>query len=327
MGIQRNQGMISFEEAQNIIFSSIRVIDTEKIPYQKALGRVLARAVTADADLPPFSRSAMDGFALRAKDQDMLLDIIDEIPAGQFPEKEINRGQCVRIMTGAPIPVGCDMVVRIEDTEIHSNGKVRIKVKGTVSNIRMQGEDVKKNENIIDAGQLIRKQHIGMMAMVGWTRPLVYRKPSVGILTTGSELVSPEEHPPRSRIRNSNGPQLSAQLAGLGIESTDYGIAPDDPVNMSERIGRIIQEQDVILISGGVSAGDYDYVPGILRKAGMDIRVHKMKVRPGKPLLFAVNGNKYVFGLPGNPVSTFVQFECMVKPFLLRLMGIRGKMS
>ena len=313
--------MITFEEAQQIIISSIKLLDTEEIFFQDASGRILADAVFADDDMPPFSRSAMDGFALRAEDQDMLLDIIEEIPAGKFPAKKIGKGQCAKIMTGAPIPPGCNMVVRVEDTGIDKSGQMQVIVKGAISNIRVQGEDVKKHQNIINPGQLIKNQHIGMMAMAGCTRPVVYRKPSVGILTTGSELVAPDEKPERSQIRNSNGPMLLSQLSGLGLEATNYGVAPDDPEKMQKRIRQAIDQQDVVLISGGVSAGDYDYVPGILKEIGMEIRIHKMKVRPGKPLLFAVNEHKYVFGLPGNPVSTFVQFECLIKPFLLRLMG------
>ncbi|MBR9999580.1 MAG: molybdopterin molybdotransferase MoeA [Cyclobacteriaceae bacterium] len=313
--------MKTFIEAQTIVFSSATLMETEHVELSEALGRILAGTVIADADMPPFSRSAMDGYACHAGDQDMPLEIIDEIPAGKFPEKKIRKGQCAKIMTGAPVPDGSDMVIRVEDMEINDDGRVVIHVKGKVSNIRLQGEDFRKDEKVILPGQRINKQHIGIMAMAGHTKPVVYKQPSVGIITTGAELVPADRTPERSQIRNSNGPQLMAQVMDLGLKGKDYGNVTDDPERIREVILRAVNQHSVVLISGGVSAGDYDFVPDILRETGMDIRLHKMKVRPGKPLLFAVNHNSFVFGIPGNPVSTFVQFECLIKPFLLKLMG------
>lgn len=313
--------MISFEEAQKIVFSSVKLLDHEVVDLQNSMGRILAEPVLADTDIPPFSRSAMDGYACRADDQDQPLEIIEEIPAGKFPAKKIGSGQCARIMTGAPIPLGCNLVIRVEDTRVNAEGKMEILVKGTASNIRLQGEDVKKQERILWHGQRINKQHIGIMAMVGYTRPLVYRQPSVGILSTGTELVAPDREPDQSQIRNSNGPQLMAQISYLGLPASDYGNVKDDPKLIKVMILNAIDRHEVVLISGGVSAGDYDFIPGILKEIGMDIKMHKMRVRPGKPLLFAANDHCYVFGVPGNPVSTFVQFECLIKPFILKLMG------
>lgn len=313
--------MISFEEAREIIFSSIRKLDHEKVDFLEAVGRILAEPILADSDLPPFDRSAMDGFACRAEDQDQPLEIIEEIPAGTYPSKKIGPGQCARIMTGAPVPRGSDLVVRVEDTRVNEEGKMEVLVKGTVSNIRWKGEDLKKNDPILVPGQCISRQHIGMLAMVGQIRPLIYRWPSIGIITTGAELVDANQQPERSQIRNSNGPQLLAQVKGLGLPAMNYGIVTDDPELIREKILMVIEKHDVLLISGGVSAGDYDFVPDILKATGMEIKFHKMKVRPGKPLLFATNQQAWIFGVPGNPVSTFVQFECLIKPFLMKLMG------
>lgn len=321
MGISNSTIMKSFEEARDIVFSSIRKMDIEKVDFQKAMGRVLAELILADSDLPPFDRSAMDGYACRAEDQDQPLEIIEEIPAGTFPSKKIGPGQCARIMTGAPVPLGSDLVVRVEDTRVNKEGKMEVLVNGTTSNIRWKGEDLKMNDPILVPGQCLGKQHIGILAMVGQTRPMVYTKPSVGILSTGTELVDADQQPERSQIRNSNGPQLAAQVGALGLPVKNYGIVTDDPVKIREKILSVIQQHEVILISGGVSAGDYDFVPGILKETGLDIKFHKMKVRPGKPLLFAANEHTWVFGVPGNPVSTFVQFECLIKPFLIKLMG------
>ena len=313
--------MISFEEAQATVFSSIKFMDLEKVDLRNAPGSILAEPVLADSDLPPFDRSAMDGYACRSENQDQPLEIVEEIPAGSFPRKKIGPGQCAKIMTGAPVPTGANLVVRVEDTRLNAEGKMEVVVKAIASNIRFQGEDMKKNEQILLPGRKIKKQHIGIMAMVGHTNPLVFRKPSVGIISTGAELVDPDQQPDRSKIRNSNGPQLVAQVKDLGLDAVNYGIVTDNPDDIRQMIMRAVERHEVVLISGGVSAGDYDFVPGILKEAGMEIKFHKMKVRPGKPLLFATHEHTWVFGVPGNPVSTFVQFECLIKPFLLKLMG------
>jgi molybdopterin molybdotransferase len=317
----KNILMITYIEAQTIVFSSAGRMETETVELRDALGRVLAAPVAADTDMPPFNRSAMDGFACRASDQDMVLEIIEEIPAGSYPGKTIVKGTCARIMTGAPIPEGSEMVIRVEDTEINDEGCVRILAKGKNTNIRQQGEDLKKGEQVLIHGQRINKQHIGMLAMVGHTRPLVYQLPSVGIIATGAELVAADQVPGKSQIRNSNGPQLGAQVSALGLTFEDIGIMADDPGKIREAILKALDRFHVVLVSGGVSAGNYDYVPGILAEIGMEIKFHKMKVRPGKPLIFATKPGCFVFGIPGNPVSTFVQFECLIKPFLLKLMG------
>ncbi len=313
--------MISFEEAQAIVFSSNIFLDREKVDLQDSLGRILAEPILADSDLPPFDRSAMDGYACRTEDQDQPLEIIEEIPAGTFPLKKIGPGQCAKIMTGAPVPGGANLVVRVEDTKVNAEGKMEVLVKGMASNIRLQGEDIKINEQILASGQQIKKQHIGIMAMVGLIHPIVFRQPSVGVISTGAELVDPDQQPGRSQIRNSNGPQLMAQVKSLGLKAINYGVVKDHPDDIRDVLLKALDRHDVVLISGGVSAGDYDYVPQILKETGTDIKFHKMKVRPGKPLLFASGEHIWVFGVPGNPVSTLVQFECLIKPFLLKLMG------
>lgn len=314
--------MKTFLEAQTIVFSSAAPPGKESVPLKDALGRVLAEPLLADSDLPPFSRSAMDGYACRKADLNEPLEVIETIPAGSDPEKSIGKGECSKIMTGAKIPEGCDMVIRIEDTELNDEGKVIVRVKGVNSNIRYRGEDLKKGSEILKAGIQINKQHIGILAMSGKINPVVYQLPSVGIIATGAELVPPESVQEKSRIRNSNGPQLTAQVSAMGLPAEDFGIATDDRERIRNLVYEGLKRHRIVLISGGVSAGDYDFVPDILAGIGMEIRFHKMKVRPGKPLLFAVRDDQYVFGIPGNPVSTFVQFECLIKPFLRKLMGI-----
>lgn len=313
--------MISFEEASKIIFSGIPKAAKETVPLKRSPGRILATAIVADADMPPFSRSAMDGYACRRSDVDRPLKIIEEIPAGNFPLNPIAEGQCARIMTGAPIPEGADVVIRVEDTYVDQEGYVVIREAGANTNIRYRGEDVEQGDVLIPAGTLIRKQHVGIMATVGVGDPEVFLRPRVGVISTGSELVPLHEQPGPSQIRNSNGPQLGAQLSDLGIEANHCGIVADNEELITERIREAVDANDVVLISGGVSAGDYDFVPDLLSEMGFDILFHKMKVRPGKPLLFARKEDKFVFGVPGNPVSTFVQFEVLIRPFLYAWMG------
>jgi len=319
-----DNNMIEFDKAYSLIQSFANPIAKEHVGLNASLGRVLAENVLADMDMPPFNRSAMDGYACRKSDIDHQLKIIEEIPAGKKPGKRIREGTCAKIMTGAEIPEGAECVVKVEDTKLISADMVEIFSNGSLSNIRFVGEDLKKGEVLIQQGKLLNKQHIGLMAMVGSTNPSVYKPPVVGILSTGSELVDPDKTPGVSGIRNSNGTQLHAQLRSLRITGENYGIVKDDKESIRQIIESKIENLDVLLLSGGISMGDYDFVPEVLKEIGFDIKIHKIKVRPGKPLLFAVRGDKYVFGLPGNPVSTFVQFEVIIKPFLLKAMGVEG---
>jgi molybdopterin molybdotransferase len=316
--------MINFDEAYNLIQSFSATNEKESIKLRDALGRILAEDVAADMDMPPFDRSAMDGYACIKSDLGQaFLEIIEEIPAGKTPQKIVTKGTCAKIMTGARIPLGADCVVKVEDTRLVDDSRVELLSGDSFCNIRFAGEDLNKGDLLIRQGTRIKKQHLGLMAMVGYVNPVVYKLPRVGILSTGSELVEPDKPPGNSGIRNSNGIQLLAQLNALGIRGQDLGIAKDDKHTIRRQIESRLGELDVLLVSGGVSMGDYDYVPEILGEIGFDIKLHKVKVRPGKPLLFAVRGDSFVFGLPGNPVSTFVQFEVMIKPFLLKCMGLR----
>jgi molybdopterin molybdotransferase len=313
--------MIGFEEAYKLIQSFAKTGQKENVNLDEVCGRILAADVRSDADMPPFDRSAMDGYACRNQDLDKKLEVIEEIPAGTSPEKQIREGLCAKIMTGAEIPSGADCVVKVEDTVLLHDNWVEFSVTGNVNNIRRKGEDLSRGDVLIAKGTKLGSQHIGLLAMTGCVDPEVYCLPKVGVLSTGSELVDAVEIPTSSGIRNSNGPQLISQLRSLMIAAKDLGIAKDNKQSLREIIKSNLNDLDVLLVSGGVSMGDYDFVPGVLSDLGYDIKLHKMKVRPGKPLLFAARDQKYVFGLPGNPVSAFVQFEVVIKPFLLKLMG------
>lgn len=312
-----------FDEAYDLILSSACSMGTEKVPVDNSHGRILAENILADTDMPPFNRSAMDGYACRKSDLQLIrkLRIIEEVPAGIRPQKQVVEGTCTRIMTGAEVPEGADCVVKVEDTNLVSADLVEVLRNGDLSNIRYGGEDLKKGEALIRKGTIIQAHHIGLMAMVGCALPVVFKQPGVGVISTGSELVSLDRVPGIAEIRNSNSPQLLAQLRSIMITGEDYGILRDDKELIRVAVENRIRGRDVLLITGGVSMGDYDFVPVILQELGFKILVHKMRVRPGKPLLFAARKDKFIFGLPGNPVSSFIQFQVIIRPFLLKMMG------
>jgi molybdopterin molybdotransferase len=326
--------MIKFEEAYKIVTSINVQLETQKVKLNDALGYVLAEDVLSDMNMPPFNKSAMDGYACREIDLANELEVIEVIPAGKTPEKTIGENQCAKIMTGAMIPPGADCVIIVEDTEEVGENKIRytkpvpeinvcqveIENKPNV-NICYIGEDIKTGDVVLKKGTLIKAQHIAIMASVGYTEALVHRKPKVAVIPTGDEIVEPHIKPDVSQIRNSNGAQLVAQLKAMGIDANYYGIARDVEDATMNLIKKAFAENDVILLTGGVSMGDFDLVPEILQTLKFELLFQSIAVQPGKPTVFGRNGNKFCFGLPGNPVSSFVQFELLAKPLLYGLMG------
>ncbi len=313
--------MISLTQAIEIAFSKAHTIGTETTDLMDSTGRILAQDIFADADMPPFNKSAMDGYACRRADLEMELSVQEIIPAGKTPSKAIGMGQCSKIMTGAQVPEGADTVFMVEYSEVTASGKIRFSGEKTNSNICLKGEDLKEGDCVLNAGIQIKPQHIAILASVGATKPLVYKRPVAGIISTGSELVNPEEKPGLSQIRNSNGPQLFAQSNSYGFKTNYYGIVPDDEQQTREIMEKSVAENDVTILSGGVSVGDFDFVPGIIQELGFEIHFSKINVKPGQHTTFASKNGKYIIGLPGNPVSSFIQFEVFVLPFLLKLMN------
>jgi len=307
--------MITLEQALEIAFENAQLLGTENVDFLHSSGCILAQDVFADADMPPFNKSAMDGYACRRADLEEI------IPAGYAPTKKLVAGQCSKIMTGAQVPEGADTVFMVEYAKETASGKVRFSGTKTNSNICLKGEDLKKGDLVISAGTMLKPQHIAILASVGCTNPTVYKKPQVGIISTGSELVNPEEKPQLSQIRNSNGPQLFAQATKYGFTVNYYGIVPDDEQLTTEIIEKSVAGNDVTILSGGVSVGDFDFVPQIIRKLGFEIHFSKINIKPGQHTTFASKENKYIIGLPGNPVSSFIQFEVFAIPFLRKLMN------
>ncbi len=317
--------MISLEEASDIVIGSAFSTGTEKIPFSEASGRILAGDVFCDRDLPPFNRASVDGFACRWGEPGKELEIVATIAAGMRSDIDLEPGQCVRIMTGAAVPEGADCVVMVEDTVITASGKMKFTGSPSKDNISRRGEDLRKGDLVLRRGHLIRPQDIAVMAVVGYTVAEVARRPLVGIISTGDELVEPEHSPDDFHIRNSNGIQLMAQVGRAGCCGRYYGIARDDPGETLAMINKTIAENDVVILTGGVSMGDFDFIPRVLEDAGVRILFDRVAVQPGKPTTFGVHDKALVFGLPGNPVSSFVQFELLVRPLLSEMCGYRWK--
>lgn len=317
-----NSLMIPFEEARRIVMERVRPLGTERVSLAEASGRVLAEDISADRDVPPFNKSAMDGYACRREDLGGPLSVTETIPAGKSPTRAIGPGECAKIMTGAPVPEGADTVFMVEYSEHLGEEKVRFNGTSTHTNIIPQAEDFSAGDQLLTAGIVLRPDHIAVLATVGVATPLVTRRPRVGVIATGDELVEPAETPGPSQIRNSNSHQLVAQVNAAGAVPAYYGIAPDSREALGEVFGRAARENDVLLLSGGVSQGDFDFVPDIMRAHGAEILFDRVRIKPGKPSTFGVGQGFFCFGMPGNPVATYVIFEVLVRPFLQAMMGL-----
>jgi molybdopterin molybdotransferase len=313
--------MIAFEDALRIIGSEPVCAVKEKTALDSSLGRILAEDIISDIDMPPFNRSAMDGYACRRSDLGERLEIVGTLSAGETSGTVIGRNQCSRIMTGAKVPDGADCVVMIEHTIKDGENHVIFTGSKTADNIAFMAEDVSKGDVVLPRGCLIRPQHIAILASAGLTAPLVYARPRVVVITTGNELVEPGEKLSGTLIRNSNGPQLMAQVMMTGVHAQYAGIIRDSPEDLQTAVDSAIESFDMVIITGGVSMGDFDYVPSVLKDCGVRLFFEKVAVKPGRPTIFGCKDDVFVFGLPGNPVSSFTIFELMVKPLIYRMMG------
>ncbi|MBN1570452.1 MAG: molybdopterin molybdotransferase MoeA [Acidobacteria bacterium] len=318
--------MISVEEALGILLSNLPERKVEEVPFQAALGRNLAEDLVATRDIPPFHRSAMDGYAVRAADVEhapVELIIAGEIRAGGGIPRKLNPGEAIATMTGAPVSEGADAVQIIELCRISDDGK-RIRILEPVKpreNIAMQGSEAKTGAVVLESGHRVGPAEIAAMATFGYSRVKVYRKPSIAIFATGDELVEFDKTPELDQIRNSNAYCLSSQLQYMGFEPDYLGIARDNRDEL-HRMMLLGLERDVLIITGGVSMGEYDFVRDVFKDIGLEILFNKVAIKPGKPTVFARKGDKLIFGLPGNPISALVTFECFVRPVLGRLCGM-----
>lgn len=294
---------------------------TQQVSLWESIGRVLAIDVSSDINMPPFDKSAVDGYACRKADLMGTLDVIEVIPAGKMPSKAIEQGTCSKIMTGAPLPHGADCVIMVEEVERVNENQVRFTAEYTKPNIARFAEDVKVGDIVLTRGQLIEPQHVAILAAVGVSQVVVSVKPVVSILITGDELVETDIQPKLSQIRNSNGHQLYTQVLMAGATPQYIGIVEDTEEATRLAIVSAFENSNIVVLTGGVSMGDFDYVPQVLQELGVEIMFQTIAVQPGKPTLFGVNGDKLVFGLPGNPISSLFQFDLLVKPAINLMMG------
>ncbi|WP_321530036.1 gephyrin-like molybdotransferase Glp [uncultured Desulfuromonas sp.] len=316
--------MLSFQQARQTILDHVTPLGVERVGLLDAVERIVAEDIIAPWSLPVWDNSAMDGFAVRHDDcsNDGTLTISGYIPAGGYSNDPVQPGTAVRIMTGAPIPPGADTVVPFEETSEEGD---QLTIRGSVTvgdHIRVKGEDITDGENILTAGSLLRPAEIGLLATFNKVIVPVYRRPRVAILATGDELIEPGSPPNNHQIVNCNSFAVAAALKEIGCEPILLGIARDNRESHLQKIKEGLKA-DALITSAGVSAGDRDLVRDILEELGVKSVFWKIDIKPGRPTAFAMHGNKPVFSLPGNPVSTMITFEEFVKPALLKMMGHR----
>jgi molybdopterin molybdotransferase len=327
--------MISITEAFERIKANLRPLENETVKLQDAPGRVLAEDVTADIDSPPHDKSMMDGFALRSEDVGSGMrrfEILETIAAGAWPKKTIAAGTASRIMTGAPIPPGADAVVMIEQTKSEqADGKSYVNIAvdqlSAGSYTMARANNFRAGQVLFRAGDTVAPTHVGLLAEAGAAQIVVTKQPTIAVLPTGDEIVDCSATPAQAQIRNSNGPLLVAMANRLGLAVTDLGIGRDNESELTSLVQHGLKA-DILVLTGGVSMGEFDLVPGILAKAGIKTVFHKVAVKPGRPIWFGVldredGSSTCVFGLPGNPVSSLVGFHIFVRTAIRTLTGER----
>jgi molybdopterin molybdotransferase len=322
--------MINYREAQQLVLEQARSLGTEIVPLEHAGGRVLSGVIRADRDYPPFPRATMDGYAVRFSDLEQGIQrftIIETIMAGQMAARTIGSGECFKIMTGAAVPASADIVIRREDTE---EGKEYARLLPadaglpwrSFQNIARQGEDLAAGAIVIDRPVVCEPAVIGLLATLGQTKVTVQRIPKIGLLTTGNEVVAPGDPIGPVQIRNSNRWLLESALKKSGASLASIEHAPDDPAILRSGIEKGL-ENDILILSGGVSAGDADYVPGTLAAVGVRQLFHRVAMRPGKPVWTGIApGGCMVFALPGNPFSCLVNMILLIRPYLQACYGL-----
>ena len=325
--------MISLEEARNLVLEHVAATPVETVSVLDAVGRVAAADLASDIDISPFAHSAMDGFAVHAaelesasEENPVELDVIAEIGAGDVYDGPIEAGQCVRIMTGAPLPDAADAVVKYEIVGIVSgDGKPGSRVSFTAptnlrNNVREAGEEARAGEVVVHAGEVIGTAGVGFLAGCGVLEVPVHRAPEVAIVATGSELVDPSEVPTAGKIRNSNSLALAACAKAAGCEPTILPIVEDTYEALEETVRQAVRDYDFVITTGGAANGDFDFIKPVVEGTG-ELLMTTVNMRPGKAQTFGIVEGTPVFGLPGNPAAAYCGFEMIIRPALRKMQG------
>ncbi len=320
--------MTPFNEALKIILGSVHQLGGEKAEILDSPGRRIYTDIVSKIEIPPFNNSAMDGYAVRSGDlkgasreNPVRIEIIGEVQAGINSGKlKVGSGQAVRIMTGAPMPSEADAVIPVEDTSEEKETLLAYRELGKDANVRFAGEDISTGQTVLKRGDLLRSADIGLLASLNYHEVDVFMRPKVAVISTGDEIVDIGDELKPGQIRNSNGYTLQSEIMRYqGIP--DYlGIAKDT-IEDTKSLFQMGFENDIVITTGGVSMGKYDYVKDVMKELGVDIKIEKIKMKPGKPMVFGTLGSKLFFGLPGNPVSTLISFNEFVRPAMLKMMG------
>ncbi len=318
--------MVSVSKSLAIIAGHVRRINTVSKPLDQAVGLCLAENIRADRDMPPANRSAMDGYAVRSADIKRCpwdLRLTGEVAAGSPARIKVRPGTCIRILTGANVPAGADAVVMVEDTEQKDDViTFRTTVKAG-ANIRVRGEESRNKSRLLARGTVLNASQIAVCAAVGKARVRVYRSPRVAVLCTGDELKKVGDRVLSHQLRNSNGPALCAALKKWGFTDVIHRTGPDNPKPLAAKLKQLAAGCDMVLLTGGVSVGRYDFVREAVERVGAMVRFHRVAMKPGKPVLYAtLPGNKHIIGLPGNPISAMVGFHEFALPALRRMSGL-----
>jgi len=311
--------MQSVEDAARLVSERIAALAPARVPLREAGGRVLVEEVRAARALPIFDNSAMDGYAARSAELPATLPVVGQVAAGQVMAEEVPPGVAIRILTGAPMPAGLDTVVIQEDATVEG-ASVTLPASPVGDNVRRAGEDIAAGDVAVAAGTRLGAGELALLAALGLVEVSVRPAPRVALITTGDELVDLATQPLPGQIVDSSSHMLGAMVEQAGGKAHYFGIAKDDPIAMAAMIASAM-DHDVVITTGGVSVGDRDFVRGALKGAGVELELWKVAMKPGKPFSFGMNGRVPVFGLPGNPVSTFVAFELFVRPALLAMQG------
>jgi molybdopterin molybdotransferase len=320
---------IALEEAQSLLLESGCPVSECHVPLFDALGSVLSRNVFAAINLPSFDKSALDGYVLQAKDtetatgsQPVTLSVIEEVAAGHVPEKQVTPGTAIKVMTGAPIPEGADVVIKFEDVERVGDSLKLFSPLKSGSNIILAGEDVAKGEIAAWQNTLIVPALVGLFAALGYSEVPVFSKVKVAIASTGDELLDPAQQLQPGKIYNSNLHSLTAACFKLGTRVVALGNVPDRQDLVADKISQGLAEADIVITTGGVSVGDYDVVPDALAQIGADIIFRGVNIKPGSPVIAAKKDNKFIVCLSGNPAAALITFELLVVPLIKKMMGL-----